>query len=163
MVQTWERVGMQLMHCFKQSQGMACPICTSAQPWTPSPARTVPRNPAQLAHCHPLDTAEQPLQETLSYQRLIILYGKHSHISTAAALAAPVFRAREINAGTSHSHNTIACKPVLGPSHQCAHVQGNEACVLQALRHITTRDALSQPLHTRSLADACTHRQDLLS
>ena len=42
----------------------------------------------------------------------------------------------------------------LGPGDQGAHVQGDDALVLQPLRHVAADDALGQPLDDGGLADA---------
>src|SRR5439155_24922092 len=43
---------------------------------------------------------------------------------------------------------------VLGPGDKRAHVEGDQALVLEALRHVATHDALGQPFDNGRLADA---------
>ncbi len=49
---------------------------------------------------------------------------------------------------------------VLGPRDQRAHVQGDDALALEALRHVPADDPLREPLHDRGLAHAGRANQD---
>lgn len=49
------------------------------------------------------------------------------------------------------SEQWLCHTPVLCTRHERAHVQADQACVLQHFRHISPHDALSQALHARSL------------